>query len=215
MAEEDQDDSQKTEEPSQRRLQEARDKGQVAQSREVQHWIVILGVALAIFIFASQAASGTARLMLPFLERPETIPFDFDSLRQIFAGIVFGLIKIAVLPLLVLIIAALEKSHAGVYELSGCEEMTTNQFIQLVNQNKAVKLAHTAPWLARMLSRFVKGLSPTFVDILLHHTNSLYDIRTYRDFEVTPTSLTALWSKSGPNKKMPSEHITSRFQDQI
>ena len=107
MAEEDQDDSQRTEEPSQRRLQEAREKGQVAQSREVQHWIVILGVALAIFIFAEQAATGTARLVLPFLERPETIPFDFDNLRRIFAGIVFGLIKIAVLPLLVLIVAAM------------------------------------------------------------------------------------------------------------
>jgi flagellar biosynthetic protein FlhB len=107
MAEEDQDDSQRTEEPSQRRLQEAREKGQVAQSREVQHWIVILGVALAIFIFAGQAATGTARLMLPFLERPETIPFDFDNLRWMFAGIVFGLVKIAVLPLLVLIIAAM------------------------------------------------------------------------------------------------------------
>ena len=107
MAEEDQDDSQRTEEPSQRRLQEAREKGQVAQSREVQHWIVILGVTLAIFIFATQVTNGTARLLLPFLERPETIPFDFDSLRQIFAGIVFGLVKIAVLPMLVLIVAAM------------------------------------------------------------------------------------------------------------
>ena len=95
-----------------------------------------------------------------------------------------------------MILAALEKSHTGVYELSGCEEMTTNQFIQLVNQNKAVKMAHTAPWLARMLSRFVKGLSPTFVDILLHHTDSRYDAGSYRAFEITPTSLTALWSKS-------------------
>jgi flagellar biosynthetic protein FlhB len=107
MADQEQDDSQKTEEPSQRRLQEAREKGQVAHSREVQHWIVILGVALAIFIFASQASNGTARLMLPFLERPETIPVDFDSLRRIFAGIVFSLVKIAVLPLLVLIVAAM------------------------------------------------------------------------------------------------------------
>jgi flagellar biosynthetic protein FlhB len=107
MADQEQDDSQKTEEPSQRRLQEAREKGQVAQSREVQHWIVILGVALAIFIFASQVSNGTARLMLPFLERPETIPVDFDNLRQTFAGIAFGLIKIAVLPLLVLIVAAM------------------------------------------------------------------------------------------------------------
>src|SRR5215813_6655638 len=124
MADEEQDDSQKTEEPSQRRLQEAREKGQVAQSREVQHWILILGVTLAIFIFASQVTGGTARIMLPFLERPETIPFDFDSLRQMFAGIIFSLLKIAVLPLLVLIIAAVAGGLVQTGFIFSAEQLT-------------------------------------------------------------------------------------------
>jgi flagellar biosynthetic protein FlhB len=105
-AEEEQDDSQRTEEPTQRRLQEAREKGQVAQSREVQHWLMILGIALALFVFARQALDGTARLLLPFWERPDAIPMDADALRQTFAGLAFGLIKIGLLPLLVLMAAA-------------------------------------------------------------------------------------------------------------
>lgn len=105
-AEDEQDDSQRTEEPTQRRLQEAREKGQVAQSREVQNWLMILGVALVIFIFAGQALEGTARLLLPFWERPDAIPVDADSLRRTFAGLAFGLIKVGLLPLLVLIVAA-------------------------------------------------------------------------------------------------------------
>lgn len=95
-----------------------------------------------------------------------------------------------------IIIAALEKGEAGIYDLSGCEEMTTNQFIQLVNRNPYVKIAHTAAWLAKLVSRFVKGLSPTFVDILLHHTNSRFDPGTYQEFGIAATSLTKLWSQT-------------------
>ena len=40
------------------------------------------------------------------------------------------------------IIAALEKGKPGIYELSGAEEMTINQFIRLVNQNPQVKINH-------------------------------------------------------------------------
>lgn len=93
------------------------------------------------------------------------------------------------------IIGALERGSPGIYELSGSEEMTTNQFIRLVNQDPAVKISHTSAWLARLLGYFVKGLSPTFVDILLDHTNSRYDVKTYHEFGTSATSLTELWSK--------------------
>ena len=71
----------------------------------------------------------------------------------------------------------------------------THEFIQLVNQNPNVKIAYTAPWLAKLLANFVKGLSKTFVDILLHHTDSTFDPSTYTKFGVIPTSIKELWSK--------------------
>ena len=89
--------------------------------------------------------------------------------------------------------SALENGGAGVYELSGPEEMSINAFIRLVNNNPAVKIAHTPAWLARLLSRFVKGLSPTFVDIMLHHTNSSYVQATYETFNIRPTAIIRLW----------------------
>ena len=70
MAEE-QDDSQKTEEPTQKRLDEAREKGQVASSREINHWFMILGGTLLVTIFAPQMMRDLARLMLPFVEQPD------------------------------------------------------------------------------------------------------------------------------------------------
>ena len=94
-----------------------------------------------------------------------------------------------------IIIAALEKGKPRIYELSGCEEMTTNQFIRVVNQNPGVKISHTPAWLARLLSNFVNGLSPTFVEILLNYTNSRYYADTYKEFGINATSLTRLWSE--------------------
>jgi nucleoside-diphosphate-sugar epimerase len=93
------------------------------------------------------------------------------------------------------ILSAIENGEAGIYELSGIDQMTTDEFIQLVNQNPKVKIAHTPGWLAFLLSRVIKTLSPTFVDILLHHTDCMYDPKTYLQFKTKPTSLIALWSK--------------------
>ena len=92
------------------------------------------------------------------------------------------------------IVSSLETGRAGVYELSGSEEMTINGFIRLVNRNPTVKIAHTPAWLAKIISRFVAGLSPTFVDIMLHNTNSAFVAQTYREFGIQPTSITRLWS---------------------
>ena len=58
---EDQDQSQKTEEPSQRRLEEARRQGQVASSREVNHALVLASGALFIGVLAPGVAVRLAR----------------------------------------------------------------------------------------------------------------------------------------------------------
>lgn len=94
-----------------------------------------------------------------------------------------------------IILAALARGKAGIYDLSGHEGMTTDEFIQLVNQNPKVRIDHTPAWLSKILARFIKGLSPTFVDILLNHTDSVYDADTYGEFGTTPVSIVGLWSK--------------------
>jgi len=92
------------------------------------------------------------------------------------------------------IVASLEKGSPGIYELSGPEEITINGFIQLVNQYPAVKIRHIPGWLVLILSRFMPGLSPTFVDLMLHHSDSFYTPDTYREFGIEPTSISRLWS---------------------
>lgn len=52
MAEESQDESQKTEDPTQKRLDESRQKGQIASSKEINNWFILLGGAILVFMLA-------------------------------------------------------------------------------------------------------------------------------------------------------------------
>ncbi|HET8726035.1 MAG TPA: flagellar biosynthesis protein FlhB [Alphaproteobacteria bacterium] len=107
---EDQDDSQKTEEPSHRKLEEARKKGQVATSQEVKHWFVLLGGVLVIGIFGPIAAEQISARFAGYLTRLEQIPADGSALVELARRAVADFTMILILPLLVLVIAAMAGS---------------------------------------------------------------------------------------------------------
>lgn len=69
----DRDPSQQTEEPTQKRLDEAREHGDVVKSSEVQTLILLLGGTLAIAMFGQSAALGLARSIRIFLAEPDQI----------------------------------------------------------------------------------------------------------------------------------------------
>jgi len=106
MAEE-QDRSQKTEEPTQRRIEEARRKGQVATSREVNHVLVLGTGALVLLVFAPAAASGIGGALLPFTAAPPRIAVEPADLAQVLAGLLGELGVALLLPALLFIAAAL------------------------------------------------------------------------------------------------------------
>jgi flagellar biosynthesis protein FlhB len=69
----DDDQSSKTEEPTSRRLQQARERGQVAQSQDVRTWAALVGGTLALAVLAPPAAARLVRDCLRFIEGPEGI----------------------------------------------------------------------------------------------------------------------------------------------
>ena len=75
MAEGDEsDDSQKTEDPTPKRLEEARKKGQVALSRELNNWIMLLAATLLISTMAPHFMFELTQTMRVFIEQPERLP---------------------------------------------------------------------------------------------------------------------------------------------
>lgn len=104
---EDTDDSQKTEEPSQKRLDEAREKGNVANSKEINHWFMIGAGTLFVTTFAPQTLIDIQRLILPFIEQPDAIPTDLDHLRRIMLSLFGQLLLACMLPIAVVVVAAI------------------------------------------------------------------------------------------------------------
>ncbi|MFQ5774568.1 MAG: flagellar biosynthesis protein FlhB [Kiloniellaceae bacterium] len=107
MAENEQDDSQKTEEPTHRRLEQAREKGQIARSQEVNHWFMILAMALLIAVFGEPLTAGIASSLRRLLEQAHAIRLDGGQLREVLLETV-GQVGLAVLlPAAVILLAAL------------------------------------------------------------------------------------------------------------
>lgn len=84
----DRDESQQTEEPTQRRLEQAREQGDIVSSPEVTTLILLLGGTLAIAIFAKSASLELMRLFRTFLAEPDQIAVDPGALRVLMAHVV-------------------------------------------------------------------------------------------------------------------------------
>lgn len=105
MAEES-DDSEKTEDPSQKRLDDALKKGDVAKSQEVSAWFVLLGIGLSIAIMAKPAAAGLRDTLRAYFEFAHTIPVEGAGLRELWYQTGTSIAKSLALPLLILLVMA-------------------------------------------------------------------------------------------------------------
>ncbi|HEY4162183.1 MAG TPA: flagellar biosynthesis protein FlhB [Dongiaceae bacterium] len=101
------DDSQKTEDPTGRRLQEARDQGQVANSREVNNLLMILALTISVVVFGGSLARNIVNMTLPFLESPDKVPTDLGHLTTMGWKLMGMLLMAGAAPLALAVIAAL------------------------------------------------------------------------------------------------------------
>lgn len=107
---EDADDSQKTEEPSGKRLEEAAERGDVVQSQELKHLVVLGSATLVLLTLSDFMATQVVSRTKVFLERPDAIPFDGGHLVDIFARISVALLGVLAMPVILLGIASIAAS---------------------------------------------------------------------------------------------------------
>lgn len=103
---EDQDPDSKTEEPSEKKLRDAREKGQVAKSQEVGH-VFMIGTSLA--LIALMLPWGMGRIgnsLMPFLEHPERLPTDAAAIGRLLLGIMAEVAITLAIPFFLLTVAA-------------------------------------------------------------------------------------------------------------
>lgn len=106
MAEEE-DQSQKTEEPSQRKLDDARKKGQVASSRELNNALMISAAAAFVALLTPNIANDLSLVFTPFIASPHSFVISIDDLRLIAVDLLGNVGTALVLPALLFLAAAL------------------------------------------------------------------------------------------------------------
>jgi flagellar biosynthesis protein FlhB len=100
-------DNEKTEEPSQKRLDEALKRGDVVKSQEVSTWFVMAGATLMLMAFSSSMSSGLFTTMRGLLANSSIIRVDGPALPGLFQKLGVELIAAIAVPFLLLMLAAL------------------------------------------------------------------------------------------------------------
>ena len=101
------DSTDKTEDPTQKRLDDALLKGDVVKSQEVNNWFIIAGGTLVLMSFAGSMTDGLTATLRGLIANSYRISMDGPALPWLFQKIGLELIGALAMPFLVLTIAAL------------------------------------------------------------------------------------------------------------
>src|ERR1700681_3526023 len=101
------DSSDKTEDPTQKRLDDAHDRGDVAKSQEVNTWFIIAGATLVLSTFSGSIGSGILMPMRNLIANSWMIHADGPGLLQLTQSLEYVLIAVLGVPLLMLALAAI------------------------------------------------------------------------------------------------------------
>jgi flagellar biosynthesis protein FlhB len=148
----DSDDSQKTEDPTGRRLQEAHDSGQVANSREVNNLFMILALTISVVAFGGSISRDILNMALPFVEAPDKVPTDIGHLTTLGWKLMGMILLSGAAPLAMALIAAFGAGYLQFgLVLSGESLMPSLEKISPLAGLKRI-------FSLRSLSEFLKGL---------------------------------------------------------
>lgn len=100
----------KTEEPTGKRLDQARKEGNVAQTTEAKVFASMLSALIVVGILSPGVARDLTALFRPFVERPHAIALDPASVRELLIEIGLGVTRIMAWPMAVVIIFAVAVS---------------------------------------------------------------------------------------------------------
>ncbi len=96
---EDRDDADRTEEPTQRRLDDAAEHGDIVKSQELSTFILLAAATLAIAMFGRSSALAFARAFRVFLEQPDQIAVGAADMQALMWHALVGLAAILGPPL--------------------------------------------------------------------------------------------------------------------
>jgi len=106
----DQDDTERSEDPTQKRLDEALERGDVVKSQEVNTWFIIAGGTLLLMAFSGHMASGILTSLRGLVANSYAIRVEGRSFLPMSEKLGIEVIAAMAIPMLVLMLAALAGS---------------------------------------------------------------------------------------------------------
>jgi flagellar biosynthetic protein FlhB len=101
-----QDDTERSEDPTQKRLDEALERGDVVKSQEVNTWFVLAGATLILLSFSGAMSGGITSMLRGLLGNAHQIPVDGRGLLIVMQSLGLGTIAAVALPFALLALAA-------------------------------------------------------------------------------------------------------------
>lgn len=101
------DDASKTEDPSERKLGEARGKGQVWQSKELGHWSMFFAMVMILAFMGNGIAQDVTKAVVPFFEQADQIRLDPGNLGRVLVATFWEVLKPLIFPLSILLFVAI------------------------------------------------------------------------------------------------------------
>ncbi len=101
------DDAQKTEDPTQKKLDEARSHGQVAISREINTWLMLAVGTLVIAMMLPAMMTQLRVALLPYIESPQLFSLDIGAMVHLIDRTLLKVFLVIFLPLLFFFVIAL------------------------------------------------------------------------------------------------------------
>ncbi len=100
------DNAEKTEDPTQKKLDEALEKGDVAKSQEVGTWFVMAGATLVLMVFSTSMGASLTTTMRGLILNSYQIRVDPTALPHLYQTIGLKLLAALAVPVLLLMLAA-------------------------------------------------------------------------------------------------------------
>lgn len=100
------DDSQKTEEPTPKKIEESRKKGQVALSREINNWVMLFTGTIVVLAIGPYTLDAMTNHMENYIAKAHILPSVPGGLGFVLGDSFWAVLGILTLPLLVLLFAA-------------------------------------------------------------------------------------------------------------
>lgn len=147
-----QDDGSRTEEPTSKRLDDARKRGQVALSQDAKLWAALTASAILAAYWLPGAARDLGRALLPFIEAPERFTVDVHGGQSGFSQVILT-IALFVAPVLFTLLAIAVASSLGQSGLVFAPQRIMPEFSKISPLKGLQRL-----FAVRALIDFIKGL---------------------------------------------------------